>query len=549
MRFAASLPLSCTRLLAALLCLLPAAPLAAAPGVVSAASPEAAAAGREILERGGNAIDAAVAVAFSLAVTEPAMSGLGGGMQILLQAPDRTPLVINGTSRAPARLPAGVTTRDLAAHRATTVPSTVRTLDYAWRRHGSGRLAWADLLAPAIRSAEEGFVLGPFRHRVLRRTQAALQANPSGAALMLEPDGSLPAEGTLWKQPVLARTLRRLAERGAEDFYRGEIAREIAADMAANGGWITSDDLAGLPEPREQAALRGTYRGWEVATLAPPASGWVVLQILNVLELSDPAALAPGAPTRDELIVEALAIGHTSNQRSPVHDMADPVAESAGRISKETAAGLRAAARARNPGETTHFSLVDSDGLAVAVTTSINNYYGALVASPRLGFLYNDYMHEFVLDEPAHPFALRGGALPFSSMSAMILSRDGVPRFAVGSPGSARIISTVAQVVQLWADGQRGVAGAVAEPRWHLIPSDRLYFEGPAGAARERFAARGWRFPEIPTDLAMNGLNAYFGGVHAVAWEDGRWTGAADPRRDGAVSIAAEPRSNVDRGK
>lgn len=513
----------------------------AAPGVVAAASPEAAAAGREILDRGGNAVDAAVAVAFSLAVTEPAMSGLGGGMQILLQAPGHLPLVINGTSRAPAVIPAGVTTGDLTAHRATTVPSTVRTLDYAWRHHGSGRITWAELLAPAIQSAEKGFVLGPFRHKVLARTAASLRSHPTGAALALNPDGSLPAAGTLWKQPVLARTLRRLAEHGADDFYRGGIAQDIAADMAANGGWITAQDLAGMPPPREQPALRGTYRGWDLATLAPPASGWVVLQILNVLERAAPADLAPGAPSRDDLIVEALAIGHTSNQRSPVHDMADPVAESADRISKETAAELLAAARARNPGETTHYSLVDGDGLAVAVTTSINNYYGAQVASPTLGFFYNDYMHEFVLDDPAHAFALRGGALPFSSMSAMILSRDGVPRMAVGSPGSARIISAVSQVVQLWADGHRDIAGAVAAPRWHLIPPDRLYSESEPAGWRERFAPRGWRFPAVPTDLVTDGRNAYYGGVHAVAWEQGRWTGAADPRRDGAVAVASAP--------
>jgi gamma-glutamyltranspeptidase / glutathione hydrolase len=513
----------------------------AAAGVVSAASPEAAAAGREVLERGGNAIDAAVAIAFSLGVTEPAMSGLGAGIQILLQAPGREPLVINGTSLAPAKIPAGATARDLTAHRATTVPSSVRTLDHAWRHHGSGRLSWADLLAPAIRSAEEGFVIGPFRHKVLQRTAASLRTHPSGAALMLNPDGSVPAAGTLWRQPVLARTLRRLAAHGAADFYHGEIAREIAADMAVHGGWITAEDLANLPEPREQPALRGTYRGWEVATLAPPASGWVVLQILNVLEQSAPAELAPGSPTRDERLVEALAIGHTSNQRNPIHDPADPVAESAGRISKETAVELLTAARARNPGETTHFSVVDRDGLAVAVTTSINNYYGAQVASPSLGFLYNDYMHEFVLDDPAHPFALRGGARPFSSMSALILSRDGIPRLAVGSPGSARIISAVSQVVQLWADGQSDIAGAVATPRWHLIPPDRIYSEGQPAGWRERFAPRGWRFPDVPTDLALNGLNAYFGGVHAIAWELDRWTGAADPRRDGAVEQARGP--------
>lgn len=523
------------------------APRTVANGVVSAASPEASAAGRDVLERGGNAIDAAVAVAFALAVTEPAMSGLGGGMQLLVHAPNRAPLVINGTSRSPRGVPAGATMADLVAHRATSVPSVVRTLAHAFERHGSGRLTWAQLLAPAIRLAEEGFPLGTFRHRVLERQAAKLRPHATGRAFMLNPDGSVPPEGTVWKQPVLARTLRRLAEKGAVDFYHGEIAREIAADMKANGGWITADDLARLPPPREQAALHGRYRGWDVYTLQPPASGWVVLQILKVLELSEPAAIAPGAALRPDLVIEALAIGHTSSRKNPVRDMAHPEREIAERTSTETAVRLRDAARGRNPGETTHYSLVDASGMTVAVTASINNYFGALVGSPNLGFFYNDYLTDMVVGDPSHPFALRGDAPPYSSMGATILAREGRPYFAAGSPGSARIISTVAQVVQLWADGHRDVAGAVAEPRWHVIPPDRLYVEDMAAlpAWRDRLEPRGWSIRGSPADmdrLGLRGRNAYFGGVHAVALENGRWTGAADPRRDGTVEVAGRPR-------
>lgn len=521
-----------------------AAKLGANGGVVASATPEASAAGREILARGGNAIDAAVAVAFSLAVTEPAMHGLGGGMQMLVHRPGATPFVINGTSRAPQGVPAGTVATDLVAHRATTIPSTVRTLAYAWKQHGSGRVAWADLLAPAIRQAEEGFPLGVFRQRVLARKATDLARHPSGRALALNADGSAPPAGTVWKQPALARTLRRLAEHGADDFYRGEIAREIAADMAANGGWITRDDLANLPPPREQPALRGRYREWDAYSLLPPASGWVVMQILKVLELSPPAELATASPRRPDLIIEALGIGHMSARRTPIRDMAQPAAEIVERTSPETAARLRAEVRARDPGETTHFSLADGEGMVVAVTASINNYYGALVASPRLGFFYNDYMAEFEIGNPGHPFALRGGAMPYSSMGATILAKDGKPLFAAGSPGSARIISAVSQVVQLWADGHRTLAAAVAEPRWHVVPPERLYAEDLAAAApwRSRVEARGWKLRGTPADLeplGQNGRNAYFGGVHAVAVENGRWVGAADPRRDG-VALAAE---------
>ena len=191
-----------------------------AQGVVSAASPEAAAAGREILDAGGNAVDAAVAVAFSLAVTEPAMSGLGAGMQMLLMAPGKEPLVLNGTTFAPASTPSSAEPSKLKGHQLSTIPTTVKTLDHAWQRHGSGKISWPQLLAPAIRHAEEGFVIGPFRSKVMQRHLKDLQASPSAREYFLNPNGTLPAEGTRWKQPVLARTLRRLAEHGADDFYR-----------------------------------------------------------------------------------------------------------------------------------------------------------------------------------------------------------------------------------------------------------------------------------------------------------------------------------------
>ncbi len=506
-----------------------------AQGVVSAASPEAAAAGREILDAGGNAIDAACAVAFSLAVTEPAMSGLGAGMQMLLMKPGGQPLVLNGTSFAPAATPRGADPAALKGHRLATIPTTVRTLDHAWRRHGSGRITWAQLLAPAIRSAEQGFVIGPFRHKVMTRHTKDLQASASAREYFLNPDGSVPAEGTLWKQPVLARTLRRLAEKGADDFYRGDIARAIAADMAANGGWITYEDLANLPPPREQAPLHGTFRGTNIYTLPPPCGGWVVLQILNLLERNPAETLAVNSPRRDELVMKALMLAHTYRREHPVKDMVNHGPETAERISKEKAAELAG----KESGETTHFSVVDRNGMAVAVTTSINSYFGAWVAAKDLGFFYNDYMKEFETGQPDHPFALRPGAMPYSSMSATIAAREGRPVLAVGSPGSARIISAVSQVTQRWLAGQP-IKDAVAATRLHVVPPDRIYIEDPVAATASTSwrETAGWKLQRLPTDIAISDRNAYFGGVHAVAFENGRWTGAADPRRDGAVETS-----------
>ncbi len=502
-------------------------------GVAAAASPEAAEAGAAILQAGGNAVDAAVAMSFALGVTEPAMSGLGGQTQMLLHQPGARPVVINGTSYAPRATPAEADPADIVSYRATTVPTTVRVLEYAWRHYGSGRIQWAQLLEPAIRYAEEGFVVGPFRRRVWTGAADELRANPAARVLFLTDAGAAPAAGSVFRQPQLARTLRRLAQHGADDFYHGEIARAIASDMAANGGWLSLEDLQQLPQPAELDPLKGSYRGWDVYTLPPPGGGWVVLQILNLLELSHPQALAQGSPARIPLLAQALRIGHRTRRDTPVGDLLDYDADVLEKIDKARVRELMELGY----GETTHFSVADGDGMAVAVTASINFAFGAKAADSTLGFLYNDYMREFELGDPEHPFALRPSAMPYSSMSPTILARDGEPVLALGSPGSARIISAVAQVAQLWVDERMDIEAAVAAHRLHVIPDSAVFVEWRAApdTALRVLARRGFVLSEPRTPWDSRGRNAYFGGVHAVARRDGVWCGAADPRRDGAV--------------
>ena len=200
-------------------------------GIVSAPTPEAVAAGIEILESGGNAIDAAVAVSFALAVTEPAGSGLGGQVFFIIHSPRKFPLVINGSSLAPKEIPDKVRAGDLEGPRASTVPSTVRVLEYAWRKYGSGQIPWKRLLQPAIRFAEEGYILGQFRYLSLILFAHHLREDPAAARLFLGPGQAVPPLRSMIKQPVLALTLKRLATEGAMDFYRGKIAREIASHM------------------------------------------------------------------------------------------------------------------------------------------------------------------------------------------------------------------------------------------------------------------------------------------------------------------------------
>ncbi len=508
-------------------------------GVVSAASPEAAAAGRAILEAGGNAVDAAVAAAFSLAVTEPAGSGLGGQAIFLVHPAGKEPYVLNGTTHAPAATPRDVKAEDLTGHRATTVPSAVKVLHQAWKHHGSGNLSWREVLEPAIQDAEEGFRIGFFRHRALLYEAKDLARDATVAGLFLGADGSIPDRGTLFKQPVLARTLRRLAEAGGEDFYTGEIARTIAADMEAHGGWLTLEDLRKFPTPVASPPLRGTYRGRDVYTLPPPAGGWVVLQILKILEAAPPEDLAPESPRRILWLAEALGLGHASRDRAPVKDM-DHYEEAVDQeLGDMRIRALRVKVRRPGKGETTHISVVDAGGTAVSATLSINNFFGARAASPDLGFLYNDYMREFVLDRPDHPFALKAGAMPYSSMAATVLSRNGEVSLVVGSPGGRRIISAVVQVIVNRVDGGMTVEKAVAAPRIHALGAGTVFAEVPPERPVLLDLERRGRSVVVPvSSLGRGSLNPYFGGVHAVAREAGGWCGAADPRRDGAVAVA-----------
>ena len=287
------------------------------------------------------------------------------------------------------------------------------------------------------------------------------------------------------------------------------------------------------------APLTTTYRGYEVATLPPPAGGWVVLQALNLLEQMPEEDLDAADAARARALLTALDIAHGSRAKTPEVDLVNYGADMAARIDKATAISLLDSGE---HGETTHFSVVDKDGFAVSVTSSVDSYFGSRAASPELGFVYNNYMQTFDLS-PGTTFSLAPRAMPYSSMSTTIVSKDGRPVLVVGSPGSARIISAVTQVVSHWVDVNEGIEAAVAAPRVHVVIDskdgrDNAYVEQmPEGLD---VAALGLDLTEPQTDLMKWGLNAYFGGVHAIALEEGGWHGAADPRRDGAVGYASD---------
>lgn len=508
-------------------------------GVVSAATPEAAEAGVEILREGGNAVDAAVAVSLALGVTEPAGSGIGGQSTFIVHPPGAEPFVINGTSFSPAGTPTNAGLADLVGHRATTIPSNLKVLAFAWQHYGSGSISWPRLVEPAIRYATDGYLMGRFRHRALQRWVHTIRKNGPATKLLLAPDGSIPEEGVLVRNPTLTKTLQRIAEYGAEDFYTGQIAQQIADDMAINGGWLTLDDLRQMADPPVLQPVRGAYRGWDIYSLPPPASGWVVLMALNILEEAPEGDLATMGARRLQWLAQALSVAHRHRLIRPVPDLVDYHGSVAQKTGKDRAKKLFRTLVQAGSGETTHFSIADEDGCMVGVTQSLNAYFGARTAHRDLGFLYNDYMREFWANV-ASPYALRPGGMPYSSMSATVVARGGQPALVLGSPADERIISAVVQVISHWIDVGQGIEAAVVAPRLHTLPREEVLLETrPQDPAVILGLERlGYPVHQPLSSLFAGDLNPYFGGVHAVALEEGRWQGAADPRRDG-VALAS----------
>ena len=510
-----------------------------AQAAVSSASPEATEAGANILRQGGNAADAAVAIAFTLGVTEPAMSGLGGQIQFLIRRGSDEVFALNGSSFAPALTDPAIDRDEMTPHQRTTVPTWLKSLGYLWRYHGSGRISWRELVEPAIAYARDGFIQGEFRQKVFLRHQEDLTGFL--AAGHMQADGGI-AQGKRLRQPRLAATLEKIAEGGSEAFYQGEIADLIEQDMIANGGWIRKADLARVADPVPVDPVSADYRGYQVSTFPPPAGGWVMMQTLKIFERQRREGWSE-SETRLAM-TRSIFLAQRDRRERPVEDFSDYAAFLDRKLSDEYAStllerSLRTDDRTpeSNGGETTHFSLIDTDGFAISATTSINAYYGVRVAAPELGFLYNSYMDDFTFGNPGHPYAIAPGKPAYSSMSPSIVTRAGETVLVLGSPGSARIISAVAQVIAGYAENADSLEALVAAPRIHVTGGGRLYLENPAWQFLPGIAAL--EYSEPSTDLMIEGLNAYFGGVHAVGKLRDKWQAAADPRRDG-VGVVLE---------
>ena len=510
---------------------------ASSKGMVSTAHYSATAAGVQMLEQGGNAVDAAVAAALALGVCEPAASGLGGQTMLLVhhQASGAT-VAVDGSSRAPNRAVidtfANLPADRRRGHLATTVPSSPATYAHVLERYG--RLSWATVLEPAIVLATDGYEISLLQHRLTKRERKHLQSRSAGP-LFLQDGRRARRAGTRFVQPVLAATLRRLADNGYEDFYLGETARLIHEDMEANGGILQADDLAQVPHPVEREPLAVRFGRDNVLTMPPPGAGRTLVEMLNIhrslpRELRDidtPDGAVCLARTIRQALIDRRDRPFDPNLYSQVSDKQ--------MLSRRYARGAADEIAAHHTrGETTHLSVMDSDGNAVALTQSIENVYGSCAASPELGFLYNNYMSAFEYTDASHPYYLRPNAVPWASVAPTIILRDGTPR-AIGSPGSERIASSILQVLIRLREASP--LAAVDAPRLHCS------LHGVASVEAARVST------DVLEALQRHGFEVdrrdaysfYLGCVQLVMNDGGRLIGVADPRRDGAADGPDSP--------
>src|SRR5450755_131200 len=516
--------------------------------------------GVEILKRGGNAVDAAVAVGFALAVSYPRAGNIGGGgFMVIHLAKGNRDVAIDYRETAPNAASAAMfldgkgepdpaKSRDSAL--SVGVPGTVAGLALAHSKYGSGKLSLAELIAPALELARNGVDIVDDIADTLPRAQARFARWPSSAPVFLNSDGGVLTPGQTLLQPDLAATLASIARDGPRAFYEGPIAARIADAVQKAGGIMTKDDLANY-RALERSVVRGTYRGYDIVSMPPPSSGGVhLIEMLNILEGYDLGKLGRGAPSL-HITIEAMKRAYADRAVF----MGDPDAVKmpvAGLISKNYAASLRAgigdkatpagAIRAGNPADyegknTTHFSVIDRDGNAVSNTYTLNFSYGLGLVADGTGVLLNNELDDFTAKPgDANAYGLIGfaanlpgpGKRPLSSMTPAIVLKDGKPFLVTGSPGGSRIITAVLQVIANAIDFHMPIAEAVTTPRLHQQwqPEDVFVEPGIDPAWLDALAARGHKITATRPFTSANSIEVMTDGL----------VGAADPRTRGALA-------------
>lgn len=519
--------------------------------------------GIEILKKGGNAVDAAIAVGLMLAVVYPEAGNIGGGGFMLIRRADGQAFAIDYREMAPkaaerdmfvdanGNLKKGEGSSSIG-YRASGVPGTLAGFDLAFKKYGSGKIKWRDLVEPARAVAQNGYVLTDRLAKLIISYKEHLAKYPDSNRIFLN-SGNYYKEGDLFEQRDLAQTLARVSTHGAKEFYTGKTAELIAADMKANGGLITLEDLKAY-QPKERTPLRGSYRGYEVITMPPPSSGGIVmLQVLNMLESRDVKSLGYNSAAKYHLLAEAMRRSFADRAEF----MADPdfqevpvakLIDKSYAMQRGSSIDLTRASSSKDVGhgevaskegmDTTHFTVVDAAGNVVTNTYTINDLYGSRVTAKGTGVLLNDEMDDFT-SRPGKPnmFGLIQGERnkvepmkrPLSSMTpTIVMKKDGTPWFALGARGGPRIITAVLQSVINVIDHDMNIQQAIDAPRVHQqwFP-DEVLFE-PYGMSPDTLAVlRGWghTFAEKP------GYIASATGIMINA--DGVRLGAIDSRSDG----------------
>ncbi len=537
-------------------------PVAARNGMVATQEKHATRVGVEILRQGGNAVDAAVAVGFAMAVTHPQAGNIGGGgfMLVHLAASNRT-IAIDYRETAPAAMTRDVfldekgeadpkKSRDSAL--GVGVPGTVAGLALAHERYGSGKFTLAQLIAPAIALARVGFAVEDDLADSLPRALPRLARWPASAKIFLKGDGTPLGRGDTLVQSELALSLQAIADAGQRTFYQGSLAAKIVTAVKHSGGLMTLDDLKNY-RAIERPVVRGTYRGYDIASMPPPSSGGVhLVQILNILEGFPLHDLGAESAATLHLLIEAMKPAY-ADRAEFLGDPAFVNVPLAGLVSKRYAAEQRKAIdpdRARpadtiKPGtpaayesdNTTHFSVIDRDGNAVANTYTLNFSYGLGLVADGTGILLNNELDDFAAKAGApNAYGLVGGDAnapgpgkrPLSSMAPTIVSRDGRVVLVTGTPGGSRIITTVLQVILNVIDHRMNIAEAVAAPRVHhqWLP-DRVFTErGLSPDTIRLLEAKGHRMVTTATSGSANSILVTPEGI----------TGAADPRQRGTLA-------------
>jgi gamma-glutamyltranspeptidase/glutathione hydrolase len=521
--------------------------------------------GIDILKKGGNAVDAAIAVGLALAVVYPEAGNIGGGGFMLYRRSDGQAFAIDYREMAPSGAGRDVFVdkdgnlikgegSSTVGYRASGVPGTLAGFDLAFKKHGSGKISWKQLVEPARLLAQNGYVLTKRLADLFVSYKEHLAKYPDSNRIFLN-EGKYYGEGDLFKQPELAQTLGRIESQGATEFYTGKTAQLIAADMKANNGLITLDDLKNY-KAKERVPLRGTYRGYEIITMPPPSSGGIVLlQVLNMLEKYDLKSLGYNSAAKYHLLVEAMRRSFADRaefmadpdfQTVPVAKLIDKsyANERGSNIDLQKATSSKDIGHGkieiREGMDTTHFTIVDATGNIVTNTYTINDLYGSRVTAKGTGVLLNDEMDDFAA-RPGRPnmFGLIQGERnkvepmkrPLSSMTpTMVMRKDGTPWFALGARGGPRIITAVLQSVINVIDHDMDIQAAIDSPRVHQqwYPDEVLY--EPYGMSPDTLKVLsdyGHIFAEKPGYVAS--------ATGIMIGLDGVRLGAIDSRSDGAA--------------